>query len=146
MSAVPSATWANAYLPTASGKAIPLTQIAKPTFAWEPGVMWRDNRDYAITVQSDIVEGLQGATVTNELLPATAGAGSGLESQGSGPATALRWLVRWRKAARDRLDCRGHSHHAVRYFHAADVAIAQFQPRHAGVFDRAIGYCRCCRR
>jgi multidrug efflux pump len=38
-------------------------------FTWEPGVMWRENRDYAITVQSDIVEGLQGATVTQELLP-----------------------------------------------------------------------------
>lgn len=60
---------ANAYLPTASGKTIPLTQIAKPVFTWEPGVMWRENRDYAITVQSDIVEGMQGATVTEELLP-----------------------------------------------------------------------------
>jgi multidrug efflux pump subunit AcrB len=60
----------NAYLPTASGRSIPLTQIAKPTFTWEPGVMWRENRDYAITAQSDIVEGLQGATVTQELLPA----------------------------------------------------------------------------
>jgi multidrug efflux pump subunit AcrB len=60
---------ANAYLPTASGKAIPLTQIAKASFTWEPGVMWRENRDYAITVQSDIVEGLQGATVTDELMP-----------------------------------------------------------------------------
>jgi len=60
---------ANAYLPTASGKSIPLTQIAKPVFTWEPGVMWRESRDYAITVQSDIVEGLQGATVTNQLLP-----------------------------------------------------------------------------
>jgi multidrug efflux pump len=59
----------NAYLPTASGKSIPLTQIAKPVFTWEPGVMWRENRDYAITVQSDIVEGLQGATVTEQLLP-----------------------------------------------------------------------------
>ena len=59
----------NAYLPTASGKSIPLTQIAKPVFTWEPGVMWREGRDYAITVQSDIVEGLQGATVTTELLP-----------------------------------------------------------------------------
>jgi multidrug efflux pump len=59
----------NAYLPTASGKSIPLTQIAKPVFAWEPGVMWRENRDYAITVQGDIVAGLQGATVTQELLP-----------------------------------------------------------------------------
>ncbi|NNU43510.1 efflux RND transporter permease subunit [Ramlibacter montanisoli] len=59
----------NSYLPTASGKAIPLTQIARPVFTWEPGVMWREGRNYAITVQSDIVEGLQGATVTQELLP-----------------------------------------------------------------------------
>jgi multidrug efflux pump len=61
---------ANAYLPTASGRSIPLTQIAKPVFAWEPGVMWRENRDYAITINSDIIEGMQGATVTKELLPA----------------------------------------------------------------------------
>ena len=59
----------NAYIATASGKTIPLTQIAKPVFGWEPGVMWRENRDYAITVQSDISEGLQGATVTQQLLP-----------------------------------------------------------------------------
>jgi len=60
---------ANAYLPTASGKSIPLLQIAKPVFTWEPGVMWREGRDYAITVQSDIADGLQGATVTQQLLP-----------------------------------------------------------------------------
>ncbi|WP_210546703.1 efflux RND transporter permease subunit [Rhodoferax sp. PAMC 29310] len=60
----------NANLPTASGRSIPLTQIAKPVFTWEPGVMWRENRNYAITVQSDIVEGLQGATVSKEVLPA----------------------------------------------------------------------------
>jgi multidrug efflux pump len=60
----------NAYLPTATGRSIPLTQIAKPVFMWEPGVMWRENRDYAITISADIIEGLQGATVTNELLPA----------------------------------------------------------------------------
>ena len=61
----------NAYLPTASGKSIPLTQIAKPVFTWEPGVMWRENRDYAITVQGDIVEGLQGATVTERTAAAS---------------------------------------------------------------------------
>ena len=60
---------ANAYLPTASGRSIPLTQIARPVFTWEPGVMWRWSRDYAITVQGDLVEGLQGATVTAQLLP-----------------------------------------------------------------------------
>ncbi len=59
----------NAYLPTTTGRSIPLTQIARPTFTWEPGVMWREGRSYAITVQSDIVEGLQGATVTAELQP-----------------------------------------------------------------------------
>ena len=59
----------NAYLQTASGRSIPLSQIARPVFTWEPGVMWRQNRDYTITVQGDIVEGLQGATVTEELLP-----------------------------------------------------------------------------
>ena len=51
----------NAYLHTATGQSIPLMQIAKPVFAWEPGVMWRENRDYAITVQGDIVEGLRRA-------------------------------------------------------------------------------------
>lgn len=60
---------ANAYLPTASGRAIPMAQLMKPSLAWEPGVLWRENRDYAITVQGDIVEGLQGATVSQELLP-----------------------------------------------------------------------------
>jgi len=59
----------NAYMPTASGQSIPLTQVAKPVFAWEPGVMWRENRNYAITVQGDIAEGLQGATVTGQLQP-----------------------------------------------------------------------------
>jgi len=60
---------ANAYVPTASGRMIPVTQVVKPVFAWEPGVMWREGREYAITVQCDIIEGLQGATVTQQLLP-----------------------------------------------------------------------------
>ncbi|HRQ03994.1 MAG TPA: efflux RND transporter permease subunit [Ottowia sp.] len=60
---------ANAYVPTASGRSIPLAQVARPVFGWEPGVLWRENRDYAITVNADVVEGLQGATVTNQLLP-----------------------------------------------------------------------------
>ncbi len=60
----------NAYLPTASGRAVPLTQIAKVGFAWEPGVMWREGRDFAVTVQGDVVEGVQGATVTAQVWPA----------------------------------------------------------------------------
>ncbi len=60
---------ANGYVPTASGRSIPLGQIAKANFSWEPGVLWREGRDYAATVQGDIVEGLQGATVTGQLDP-----------------------------------------------------------------------------
>ena len=63
----------NAYLPTASGASIPMSQLVKASLAWEPGVLWRENRDYAITVQGDIVEGLQGATVSQQLLPALRG-------------------------------------------------------------------------
>ena len=60
---------ANAYVPTTTGRSIPLGQIARGNFVWEPGVLWREGRDYAATVQGDIVEGLQGATVTAQLDP-----------------------------------------------------------------------------
>jgi multidrug efflux pump len=74
----------NAYVPTASGRAIPLTQIATPVFDWEPGVMWRDSREYAITVQGDVAEGLQGATVSDELLPVLRKLEAGWQQQGPG--------------------------------------------------------------
>ena len=61
---------ANAYVPTASGRSVPLTQVAKPQFTWEPGRMHRESRQFTITVQGDVIEGLQGATVTNQVWPA----------------------------------------------------------------------------
>ncbi len=72
------------YVPTSTGKAVPLLQIATPVLGWEPGVMWREGRQYAITVQSDIVEGLQGATVTAELLPALRQLEAAWAAQGAG--------------------------------------------------------------
>jgi multidrug efflux pump len=59
----------NAYLPTASGRSVPITQIAKVNFAFEPGVLWREGRNYAVTVQGDVVEGVQGPTVTAQVWP-----------------------------------------------------------------------------
>jgi multidrug efflux pump len=59
----------NAYVPTSSGRSIPLTQIARVGFGWEPGVMWRENRQFAITVQGEIVEGMQGPSVSAEIWP-----------------------------------------------------------------------------
>ncbi len=59
----------NAYMPTSTGRAVPLTQVAKVGFEWEPGVMWREGRNYAVTVQGDVEEGMQGATVSAQIWP-----------------------------------------------------------------------------
>jgi multidrug efflux pump len=54
---------------TSTGKAVPLTQIAKPELVFEPGVMWRENRNYAITVNADIKGAVQAPTVTGQIDP-----------------------------------------------------------------------------
>jgi multidrug efflux pump len=55
------------YIPTATGRSVPLSQIARPHFVWEPGVVWREGREWAITVQSDVVDGIQGPTVSTQV-------------------------------------------------------------------------------
>jgi len=60
----------SAYVQTASGRAVPLTQVARVRLDWEPGVLHRQGREYAATVQADVAEGVQGATVTARLEPA----------------------------------------------------------------------------
>jgi multidrug efflux pump subunit AcrB len=59
----------NTVVPTASGRAVPLSQIARIRLDWEPGVLWREGRRYAVTVQADVVEGVQGPTVSEALWP-----------------------------------------------------------------------------
>ncbi|MFD2367377.1 efflux RND transporter permease subunit [Pseudoduganella sp. GCM10020061] len=54
-------------IPTASGRFVPLSQVARPHFAWEPGVVWREGREWAVTVQSDVVDGIQGPTVSTQV-------------------------------------------------------------------------------
>lgn len=51
------------------GRSIPLSQLASPHFVWEPGVVWRQGRQWAITVQSDVVDGIQGPTVSDQIEP-----------------------------------------------------------------------------
>ncbi|GAA4028196.1 efflux RND transporter permease subunit [Actimicrobium antarcticum] len=58
-----------ANIPTASGKSVPLSQLAKAQFVWEPGVIWREGREWAITVQSDVSDGIQGPTVSGQINP-----------------------------------------------------------------------------
>lgn len=60
---------ADAYVPTASGRAVPLSQVARVELAFEPGVIWREGRQYAITVQGDVIDGIQGPTVTMAVWP-----------------------------------------------------------------------------
>ena len=54
---------------TNTGRAVPLLQIAKPEIVFEPGVMWRENRNYAITVNADIKGAVQAPTVTGQIDP-----------------------------------------------------------------------------
>ncbi|HET6786754.1 MAG TPA: efflux RND transporter permease subunit, partial [Aquabacterium sp.] len=54
---------------TASGRMVPVLQVAKPQMVWEPGVLWREGRHFAITVQGDVREGIQGPTVSQALWP-----------------------------------------------------------------------------
>jgi multidrug efflux pump len=52
-----------------NGVAVPLQQIAKIEYAHEEPILWRRNRDMAITVRSDVVDGVQAPDVTNQIAP-----------------------------------------------------------------------------
>jgi multidrug efflux pump len=56
-----------ASLPTASGKYVPLAQLATARLEWEPGVMWRQNAEWMVIAQSDIVDGIQAPTVSGQI-------------------------------------------------------------------------------
>jgi multidrug efflux pump subunit AcrB len=58
---------ANTNIATPSGKPVPLSQVARIEFVWEPGVVWREGREWAIMVQADVVEGIQGPTVSSQV-------------------------------------------------------------------------------
>ncbi|MEN3365945.1 MAG: multidrug efflux pump, partial [Burkholderiales bacterium] len=58
-----------ANIQSSSGKPVPMSQVARAQFVWEPGVVWREGREWAITVQSDVVDGIQGPTVSGQLDP-----------------------------------------------------------------------------
>ena len=59
----------NVNIPVGNGRAVPLAQLATPRFVWEPGVVWREGRDWSITVQSDVMDGIQGPTVSSQIDP-----------------------------------------------------------------------------
>jgi multidrug efflux pump len=52
-----------------NGIAVPMQQIAKIEYSHEEPILWRRNRDMAITVRSDVNDGVQAPDVTNQIWP-----------------------------------------------------------------------------
>ncbi|MHC8367242.1 efflux RND transporter permease subunit [Pseudomonas sp. ZT5P21] len=54
---------------TRQGTVVPLSQVAQVRNELEEPVLWRRNRDMAITVRADVNDGEQGVSVTQEIQP-----------------------------------------------------------------------------
>jgi multidrug efflux pump subunit AcrB len=52
-----------------NGVAVPLSQVAHVEYASEEPILWRINRDMAITVRSDVIDGVQPPDITNAIWP-----------------------------------------------------------------------------
>jgi multidrug efflux pump subunit AcrB len=57
-------------IPTRSGAAVPISQVARVHYEFEEPILWRRNRDVTLTVRSDIAPGVQAPDVTAEIQPA----------------------------------------------------------------------------
>ena len=57
-------------IPTRSGAAVPISQVARVHYEFEEPILWRRNRDVVLTVRSDIAPGLQAPDVTAQIQPA----------------------------------------------------------------------------
>ncbi len=56
-------------VPTKSGRSVPLNQIARLNYAFEPGLVWRRDRLPTITVRGNLYGPTQPATIVAELQP-----------------------------------------------------------------------------
>ena len=54
---------------TREGTVVPLSQVARVRYELEEPVLWRRNRDMAITVRADLKDGEQGVSTTQEIRP-----------------------------------------------------------------------------
>jgi multidrug efflux pump len=54
---------------TRQGTVVPLSQVARVKYELEEPVLWRRNRDMAITVRADVKDGEQAVSVTQEIRP-----------------------------------------------------------------------------
>lgn len=65
---------------TLSGAVVPLSQVATISYGFEEPILWRRNRDMALTVRADVAPGVQAPTVTTAILPKLAALKEGLPS------------------------------------------------------------------
>ncbi len=56
-------------IPTPSGTAVPLSQVARLEYVFEDGIIWHRNRLPTVTVRADIADGLLPPEVTGQILP-----------------------------------------------------------------------------
>ncbi|WP_119719358.1 efflux RND transporter permease subunit [Cognatilysobacter tabacisoli] len=56
-------------VPTASGRSVPLTQIATLEYGFEEGIIWHRDRQPTMTVRADIYDGSLPAALTAEISP-----------------------------------------------------------------------------
>ena len=57
-------------IPTPSGAAVPLSQVARIHYEFEEPILWRRNRENVLTVRADIAPGVQAPDVTAAIQPA----------------------------------------------------------------------------
>ena len=57
-------------IPTRSGAAVPISQVALVHYEFEEPILWRRNRDVVLTVRSDIAPIVQAPDVTAQIKPA----------------------------------------------------------------------------
>jgi len=100
-------------------------------------VLWRENRNFAITVQSDIRDGIQPATVSDQIWNSP-----GMAAVRDGLPAGYRLVIAGaaeesdKAARRSRQGAAG----AVHHLHAADAAAEELLALDAGVPHRALGF------
>ena len=56
-------------VPTPTGKSVPLAQIARISYGFENGIIWRRDRLPTVTVRANVYDNIQAPAVTAEILP-----------------------------------------------------------------------------
>ena len=65
-------------LPSVTGLQVPLEKIAQVELVWEPGLIWRRNREYAVTVQAALAGDRQAPSISSEVKASLAAIEGGL--------------------------------------------------------------------